>query len=81
MFGGGIGESSPYIRNSICEGMAGCGVVVGEVRNAAAVGLPPGQAGRIRADDGSVAIYVVAAEEETWVAGETLVFFPASVKD
>lgn len=71
VFGGGIGEAAPDIRNAICEGMSWCGLVLDAERNGDTVGLAPGQAARIDADGAVVSAYVVAADEESWIARET----------
>jgi acetate kinase len=71
VFGGGIGENAPEIRARICEGMEWCGLRLDEARNRAAVGLAAGQAARINQDGASLETYVVAADEETWIARET----------
>ncbi|MFQ5962126.1 MAG: acetate/propionate family kinase, partial [Candidatus Methylomirabilales bacterium] len=72
IFGGGIGERSPEIRSRICTGMQWCGLLLDEDRNKAAVHLPPGSAARISQDAASLAAYVVADDEETWIARETV---------
>lgn len=71
VFGGGIGEAAPAVRNGICEGMAWCGLVLDADSNTMATGLAPGQAARIRADRAAVSAYVVAADQESWIARET----------
>lgn len=72
VFGGGIGERAPDIRTRICSGMDWCGVQVDPARNAAAVDLSAGEGARISRDDASVGVYVVAADEERWIARETV---------
>jgi acetate kinase len=72
VFGGGIGENAPEIRARICEGMEWCGLRLDEARNRAAVGLAAGQAARINQDGASLEAWVVAADEETWIARETV---------
>lgn len=72
VFGGGIGEHAPAVRARICAGMEWCGLRLDPGRNATAVGLAAGDAARISHDDASVAAYVVAADEETWIARETV---------
>ena len=72
LFGGGIGEYSPEIRARVCDGMDWCGLVLDRERNEKAVGLPAGRAARISRDGANVEAYVVAADEETWIARETL---------
>ena len=72
VFGGGIGENAPEIRDRICRNMEWCGLKLDRDRNRAAVGLAPGQAKHISVDDSLPAVYVVAADEETWIARETV---------
>jgi acetate kinase len=71
VFGGGIGENAPEIRARICRGMEWCGMRLDQARNRAAVGLAAGQAARISADGAGLEAWVVAADEETWIARET----------
>ncbi|HEX6726971.1 MAG TPA: acetate/propionate family kinase, partial [Nitrospira sp.] len=71
VFGGGIGENAPEVRKRICQNMAWCGISLNADRNRAAVGLRPGAAAKISPDDSTPAVYVVAADEETWIAKET----------
>jgi acetate kinase len=72
VFGGGIGEGSPDIRARICDGMAWCGLSLDSRRNEAATGLEPGSVARISSDDAKLEVYVVAADEESWIASETV---------
>lgn len=72
VFGGGIGENSPEIRARICVGMEWCGVFLDAGQNMAAVGLPPGSTARISQDGAEIGVYVVADDEETWIARETV---------
>ena len=72
IFGGGIGEASPDIRTKICEGMEWCGLRLSSARNRAAIGLQPGQVAQISEEGFSPKVYVVAADEETWIARETV---------
>jgi acetate kinase len=72
IFGGGIGEASPDIRAMICEGMEWCGLRLNSARNRAAIGLQPGQVADISEDGYALKVYVVAADEETWIARETV---------
>jgi len=80
IFGGGIGEASPDIRAMICEGMEWCGLRLNSARNRAAVGLQPGQVSHISEDGYPLNIYVVAADEETWIAQETVKCLQATRK-
>ena len=72
VFGGGIGENAPEIRDRVCRNMEWCGLRLNPDRNRAAVGLAPGSAAKISTDDSRLAAYVVAADEETWIAKETV---------
>ncbi|UCE63265.1 MAG: acetate kinase [Nitrospirota bacterium] len=72
VFGGGIGEASPDIRARVCEGMEWCGLRLDPDRNRACVGLSEGTASEISQDGALVKAYVVAADEETWIAKETV---------
>ena len=72
VFGGGIGENAPEVRERICQGMEWCGLRLSPERNRVAVGLSPGRAEKISTDDSRLAAYVVAADEETWIARETV---------
>src|SRR5215510_7675566 len=72
MFGGGIGENAPEIRERICQYMEWCGLKLDRDRNRAAVGLAPGRAAQISMDESRPAAYVVAADEESWIARETV---------
>jgi acetate kinase len=71
VFGGGIGENAPEVRKRICHNMEWCGIGLNADRNRAAVGLRPGSAAEISSDDSKLRVYVVAADEETWIAKET----------
>ncbi|HXZ25391.1 MAG TPA: hypothetical protein VEI24_04140, partial [Nitrospiria bacterium] len=72
VFGGGIGENAPEIRDRVCRNMEWCGLKLNADRNRTAVGLTPGSAAKISTDDSQLAAYVVAADEETWIAKETV---------
>ena len=72
VFGGGIGENAPEIRELICQNMEWCGLRLHLDRNRAAVGLSPGSAAKISTDESRLAAYVVAADEESWIARETV---------
>jgi acetate kinase len=71
VFGGGIGEHAPEVRKRVCRNMEWCGISLHADRNRAAVGLKPGSAAKISTDESRLAVYVVAADEETWIAQET----------
>lgn len=71
VFGGGIGENAPEVRKRICRDMEWCGLRIKADLNHTAVGLKPGSAAKISAEDARPEVYVVAADEETWIAKET----------
>ncbi|WP_447978244.1 acetate/propionate family kinase [Candidatus Nitrospira bockiana] len=70
-FGGGIGEHAPAIRERICEGMDWCGLVLDTRRNREVVALSPGETARVSAD-GHLPVFVVAVDEESEIARETV---------
>ena len=72
VFGGGIGENAPEIRDRICKKMEWCGLRLDPDFNRAAIGLAPGRAAKIGEDGSRLEAYVVAADEETWIARETV---------
>lgn len=72
VFGGGIGENALEIRERICRNMKWCGLELNREINRAAVGLAPGRAEKISEDGSRLAAYVVAADEESWIARETV---------
>ena len=72
VFGGGIGENAPEIRERICQNMKWCGLELNRDCNRAAVGLSPGRAAKISVDESRLAAYVVPADEESWIARETV---------
>jgi acetate kinase len=72
VFGGGIGENAPEIRQRICQKMEWCSLELSRDLNRATIGLEPGRAAKITVDGSRLAAYVVAADEETWIARETV---------
>jgi acetate kinase len=72
LFGGGIGEQAPEIRARICAGMEWCGLRLDPERNAAVVGLDAGKAAQISHQKATLPVYVVAVDEESWIARETV---------
>jgi len=72
IFGGGIGEHAPVIRERICTGMDWCGLVLNPSRNASVNDPEPGQVLQIHADSSSMGAYVVGVDEETIIARETV---------
>ncbi len=71
VFGGGIGEHSSQVREKVCSGMKWCGLQLDPTRNEQAVNVRSGDAAKISCDDSTIAVYVVATDEETLIAQET----------
>ena len=72
VFGGGIGESSPEIRNRICQNMDWCGLELDPIKNQNGVNLLPGAATCISPNEANLPAYVVAADEEMNIARQTV---------
>jgi acetate kinase len=68
VFGGGIGENTPYVRQRVCEGLEGLGIQFDPDRNAAVI---DGE-GRITRDDSRVHALVIPSEEGLMIAHEAL---------
>ncbi|OUM97791.1 MAG: acetate kinase [Paenibacillaceae bacterium ZCTH02-B3] len=67
VFTAGIGENSPRIRQSVCEGLTFFGIRLDPARNEAASDDPR----RISADDSRVEVLVVPTNEELMIARDT----------
>ena len=67
VFGGGVGENAPLIRERICAGMGWCGLALDPRRNARAVG----REARISTDESTTHAYVMPVDEETTIAKDT----------
>lgn len=74
LFGGGIGEHTPSIRERICEGMAWCGLRLDRSANQAAIGHER----RISTDDSTIAVHVLPVDEESLIARDTRALIAAS---
>ena len=72
VFGGGIGENAPEIRERICQNMEWCGLELIRDLNRRDDWTCAGSAAKISMDGSRLAAYVVAADEETWIARETV---------
>ena len=64
VFGGGIGENDPLIRQHICEGLDWFGLLLDPARNESATGVE----GRISRDDARVQAWVVPVDEAALMA-------------
>lgn len=66
VFGGGIGENTPHVRQLICEHMDALGLKFDALRNGAVVD----REGCISADDSPVEVFVIPSNEELMIACE-----------
>jgi acetate kinase len=72
VFGGGIGEHSAALRQRICAGMEWCGLELDQSLNGTTVNLPAGRAAQISAGHARLHAFVVAVDEETAIARQTV---------
>lgn len=67
VFGGGIGENSPVVREKICQGMEWCGLEIDTELNGAAIGTE----GPVSAANARICAYTIPVDEEMLIARET----------
>jgi acetate kinase len=65
VFSGGIGENSPEVRRSACEGLGFLGIALDEGRNASSEPL-------VSTDASPTRVRVIRTDEETMIARETI---------
>lgn len=68
IFGGGIGENAPEVRNRILTGMEWCGLKLDSERNIAAIGCES----RISSDDAKLHVWVIPVDEALIIARDTI---------
>jgi acetate kinase len=68
LFTGGIGENSPNIRASICEGMDWAGLRIDAAKNQETVGHEE----KISTDDSKLLAYAIPTDEELLIAHDTV---------
>lgn len=68
LFGGGIGEHTPLVRERILTGMDWAGIVLDPARNAIAAGAET----RLSRDDSPTAVWVIPVDEATVLAEEAI---------
>ncbi len=66
VFGGGIGENTPLIRQRVCEGLSWCGLQLDAERNQFVID----REGRLSTDDSRIDAYVIPVEESLQIAHE-----------
>lgn len=67
VFGGGIGEDTPFVREQVCLGLEWCGLTLDRDRNQQTIFSE----GRISTDDSRLHAYVIPVEEGLLIAQET----------
>lgn len=67
VFGGGIGENAPLIRERICRGLEWCGLMIDQSRNTRVIGTEE----RVSADNSRIQAYVIPVDEEIIIARDT----------
>ncbi|MGH2706431.1 MAG: acetate/propionate family kinase [Actinomycetota bacterium] len=72
IFGGGIGENQPAIRERICDGMEWCGLVLDRARNREVHATEA----KISAQEARLAAYVVPVDEMAVIAQDVLACLP-----
>ena len=72
MFSGGIGERSVAVRQSICSGLEGLGIVLDRSRNAQAT-----PDALVQAPGSRAAIAVIATDEAREIARQTVAWLEA----
>jgi acetate kinase len=70
IFSGGIGENSPMIRDIIIAKMEWYGFKIDGDANQQAIGLPAGAVQKISTSASKIACYVIAADENIFIAKE-----------
>jgi acetate kinase len=68
VFGGGIGEDTPFVRKRICEGFRWCGLKLDQQVNEGFIN----REGRISAEDSRLHAYVIPVEEGLMIAHEAV---------
>lgn len=68
IFGGGIGENAPVVRQRICAGMAWCGLTLDPRRNSETIR----NEGLISTESAGLATYVIPVDEAAIIVRETL---------
>jgi len=68
VFGGGIGENAPLVRECICRGMEWCGLMIDEHLNAGTIGIEA----PVHAKNSRIQAYVIPVDEEVVIARDTV---------
>ncbi|MBA3070797.1 MAG: acetate/propionate family kinase, partial [Nitrospirae bacterium] len=68
LFGGGIGENSPHVREQILNGMGWMGVILDTSSNSATIG----KEACISAENSKTAVWVIPVDEASVIAEEAV---------
>ncbi len=71
LFTGGIGENASFVRQQVVDKFGWCGIKLDHALNEQVHGLLPGEVKKISEKDSSVGVYVVATDENQWIAQES----------
>lgn len=66
LFGGGIGENTPLVRQRVCEGLAWCGLQMDAERNRTIIDME----GRLSTEESRIQVYAIPVEESLQIAHE-----------
>ncbi len=66
VFGGGIGENTPLVRQRVCEGLRWCDLKLDAQRNRSVIDLE----GRLSTEDSRIQAYAIPVEESLQIAHE-----------
>jgi acetate kinase len=70
VFGGGIGQNTPLVRERVCRSLDWCGLRLDEARNGSTIDVD----GRISSDDSRLHAHVIVVEEALQIAHEVARF-------
>jgi acetate kinase len=68
VFGGGIGEDSPWVREQVCGALEWCGVHLDAEVNKRVINIEA----RITTDDARLAVFVIPTQEALMLAHQAL---------
>jgi acetate kinase len=68
VFGGGIGENTPLVRQRVCDGLKWCGLKLDPERNRSVIDIE----GLLSEEDSRIQAYTIPVEETLQMAHEML---------
>lgn len=72
LFSGGIGENSAWVREKVLSDMQWCGILLDQTRNDLAYQLAAAEVRPLQAQESSIALYAVGANENRAIAEEVV---------